>query len=67
MALTQRERAIVAVSNALTIYAIKRSENAISPNVPPHKFVLDNVQESIRPLVSADIIDDTYTALTNGS
>ena len=67
MALTQRERVIVAVSNALTIYAIKRSENAISSNVPPHKFVLDHVQESIRPLVSVDIIDDTYTALTNGS
>ncbi|MYB30364.1 MAG: hypothetical protein F4Y18_04935 [Cenarchaeum sp. SB0663_bin_5] len=67
MALTQRERVIVAVSNALTVYAIKRSENAIPSNVTPHKFVLDHVQESIRPLVSVDIIDDTYVALTNGS
>lgn len=67
MALTQRERVIVAVSNALTVYAIKLSENAISSNVTPHKFVLDHVQESIRPLVSVDIIDDTYMALTNGS
>lgn len=67
MALTQREMVIVAVSNALTIYAIKRSENIISPNMTPHKFVLDHIQKSIRPMVSVDIIDDTYMALTNGS
>ncbi|MXX20856.1 MAG: hypothetical protein F4Y82_06450 [Cenarchaeum sp. SB0665_bin_23] len=67
MALTQRERVLVVVSNALAIYAIKHSEGTISPNVTPHKFVLDHTPESIHHLISVDIIDDAYTALTNGS
>ena len=67
MTLTKREKTIVAVSNALTIYAIKRSENDISPNVTPHKFVLDTLPENVRGQISADIIDDIYMSLTNGS
>lgn len=67
MALSGREKAIAAVSNALTIYSIRRSENSIPPHATPHKFVLDCVPDSLRPEISAELIDDVYTALSNGS
>ena len=35
MALSGREKAIAAVSNALTIYSIRRSENSIPPHAHP--------------------------------
>jgi hypothetical protein len=64
MALTERERLIISVANALTIYAIKRSENAMPPSATPHQFVLDAVPERVRGNLTADTIDDVFAALS---
>ena len=63
MALTERERLIVSVANALTIYAIKRSEGAIPASTTPHRFVLDAIPDSMRDGLTADIIDEVFASL----
>lgn len=69
MPLTDRELVIVAVANALTSYAIGRSEDRISPSTTPHQFVLDTVPASMRPRVSAEMVDEVFVAImvANGS
>lgn len=69
MPLTDREQVIVAVANALTSYAIGRSEDRISPSTTPHQFVLDAVPASMRSHLSADMVDEVFAAIlaANGS
>lgn len=69
MPLTDREQVIVAVANALTSYAIGRSEDRISSSTTPHRFVLDAVPASLRPRVSAEMVDEVFVAIlaANGS
>ena len=64
MALTERERLVISVANALTIYSIKRSENAIPPSTTPHKFVLDAIPDSMRGGLTADTIDEVFASLS---
>ena len=64
MALTKRERLVISVANALTIYSIKRSENAIPLSTTPHKFVLDAIPDSMRDGLTADIIDEVFASLS---
>lgn len=63
MALSERERLVAHVANALTVYAIRRSENALPPSVTPHQFVLDVTPDDLRGGLTADIIDDVFAAL----
>lgn len=63
MSLTERERLIISVANTLTIYAIKRSEDAIPASTTPHRFVLDAVPEHMRDGLTADIIDEVFASL----
>ena len=63
MALTKRELLIVHVSNALTIYAIRRSENAIPQYATPHQFVLDAIPDHLKDELSAEMIDDVFASL----
>lgn len=69
MPLTDREQVIVAVANALTSYAIGRSEDRIPTSATPHQFVLDAVPASMRSRVSAEMVDDIFVAIlaANGS
>lgn len=60
---SEREKLLVYVARALTIYAVGRSENRIPPSVTPHKFVLDAVPESARGGVTADVIDEVFAIL----
>lgn len=64
MSLTDRERLVVAVANALTIYSIRRSESALPPSTTPHGFVLDAVPDSVKPAVTAEMIDEVFAALS---
>ncbi|MCE2509186.1 MAG: hypothetical protein J4G04_07845 [Nitrosopumilaceae archaeon] len=64
MVLTERERLIISVANALTIYAIKRSENSIPLSTTPHRFVLDAIPESMRGGLTADTVDEVFTSLS---
>ena len=63
MALTDRERLIVSVANALTIYSIRRSESSIQPDMTPHQFVLDTLSKQMSGLLTAKIVDDVFAAL----
>ena len=63
MVLSERERLIASVANALTIYAIRRSEDAIPLSTTPHQFVLDMVPQPLRERLTANIIDEVFVAL----
>ena len=63
MALSERELLITSVANALTIYAIRRSEDAIPLRTTPHQFVMDTVPQPFRERLTADIIDEVFAAL----
>lgn len=63
--MTRRERLIVAISQALTMYAIKREEGAVPPSFTPHQFVLDMLLDPYKSDVTADIIDDVFAAVTH--
>ena len=69
MPLTDREKIIVAVANALTSYAIGRSEGRIPPSATPHQFVLDVLPAGMRSGLGAQMVDEVFAAIlaANGS
>lgn len=64
MALSERERLVAHVANALTVYAIRRSESTLPQSSTPHRFVLDAIPDDLRSTLTADIIDDVFTSLS---
>ena len=64
MALSERERLVAHVANALTVYSMRRSENALPQSATSHQFVLDVIPDELRGRLTADIIDDVFASLT---
>ena len=64
MTLSERERLVAHVANALTVYSIRRSENALPQYATPHQFVLDVIPDELRDRLTADIIDDVFASLS---
>ncbi len=61
MALTDREKVIVAVSNAISVYSIyAKSPDVLPKNMSLIDFVLKSSPESLRKEISMDLIDEIF-------
>jgi len=61
VALTNREKAIVAISNAISVYSIyTKSPDMLPKNMSLIDFVLKSVPEDLKKEISMDLIDDIF-------
>ncbi|TBR09677.1 MAG: hypothetical protein EPO62_04715 [Candidatus Nitrosotenuis sp.] len=61
MALTDREKAIVAISNAISVYSVyAKSPDTLPKNMSLIDFVLKSTPEALRKEISMDLIDEIF-------
>lgn len=61
MALTDREKAIVAISNAISVYSVYTKNSDMLPkNMSLIDFVLKSTPEALKKEISMDIIDEIF-------
>lgn len=65
MALNPRERAIAAVANAISVYVVMQQRGEVPDGLTMHGHILGSVPESVRPEVSAVLIDDVFAAVAS--
>ena len=61
MALTDREKAIVSISNAISVYSVYTKNSDMLPkNMSLIDFVLKSTPEALKKEISMDIIDEIF-------
>ena len=61
MALTDREKAIVAISNAISVYSVyTKNPDMLPQNMSMIDFVLKSTPKELKKEISIDIIDDVF-------
>lgn len=61
VALTDREKVIVAISNAISVYSVyAKSPDTLPKNMSLIDFVLKSTPESLRKEISMDLIDEIF-------
>ena len=58
--LEKREKAIVAISNAIAVYSIHNEQGKISQNQSMIDFILKSVPEDLKPVISIQLIDEIF-------
>jgi len=64
MALTNRERLIILITNAITLYSKKMEEDSLSQNQSITDFVLKSIPEDLKPEISMELIDDVFSQIS---
>jgi hypothetical protein len=64
MSLTNREKLIVTITNAITLYSKKIEEGSILQNQSIVDFVLKSVPDDLRSEMSMDLIDDVFSQIS---
>ena len=64
MALTNREKLIVLITNAITLYSKKMEEGDIPSNQSIVDFVLKSIPEDLKPEMSIELIDDVFSQIS---
>lgn len=64
MSLTNREKLIVTITNAITLYSKKIEEGSILQNQSIVDFVLKSVPDDLRSEISMDLIDDVFSQIS---
>jgi len=61
MALTDREKTIVAISNAISVYSVyAKSPDTLPKNMSLIDFVLKSTPEALRKEISMELIDEIF-------
>ena len=61
VALTDREKVIVAISNAISVYSVyAKNPDTLPKNMSLIDFVLKSTPESLRKEISMDLIDEIF-------
>lgn len=61
MALTDREKAIIAISNAISVYSIyTKNPDMLPQNMSLIDFVLKSTPEGLKKEISIDLIDEIF-------
>ena len=58
--LEKREKAIVAIANAITVYSIHNEQGKIPQNQSMIDFILKSVPEDLKSAVSIQLIDEIF-------
>ena len=64
MPLTNREKLVVLITNAITLYSKKMEENNIPANQSIVDFVLKSVPEDLKSEISMELIDDVFAQIS---
>ncbi|MBI5378026.1 MAG: hypothetical protein HZA82_05325 [Thaumarchaeota archaeon] len=64
MPLTNREKLIVLITNAITLYSKKMEEGDIPTNQSIVDFVLKSIPEDLKPEISMELIDDVFSQIS---
>ena len=63
MALTSREKLIVSITNAVTLYSKKMEEGDIPSNQSIVDFVLKFIPDDLKSEISMELIDDVFSQI----
>lgn len=64
MPLTDREKLIVLITNAITLYSEKMEEDKIPQNQSIVDFVLKSIPDDLKSEVSMGLIDDVFSQIS---
>ncbi len=68
MALTNREQAIVAISNAISVYSVyTKSPGMLPKNMSMIDFILKSTPEPLKKEISMDLIDEIFAHVSKTS
>jgi hypothetical protein len=65
LTLDAREKIIILISNAITLYSQKLQEGTIPQNQSVIDFILKTIPESSRPELSMELIDDVFSFVSS--
>ena len=58
--LEKREKAIVAIANAIAVYSIHNEQGTITQNQSMIDFILKSVPEDLKSTISIQLIDEVF-------
>ena len=64
MTLTNREKLIVLITNAITLYSKKMEEDKLTQNQSIVDFVLKSVPDDLKSEISMELIDDVFSQIS---
>ena len=64
MALTSREKLIVSITNAVTLYSKKMEEGDMPTNQSIVDFVLRSIPDDLKSEISMELIDDVFSQIS---
>ncbi len=68
MALTNREQAIVAISNAISVYSVyTKNPDMLPKNMSMIDFILKSTPEPLKKEISMDLIDEIFAHVSKTS
>ncbi|QLH09957.1 hypothetical protein [Candidatus Nitrosotenuis sp. DW1] len=66
MILTNREKAIVAISNAISVYSTyTKNPDMLPKNMSLIDFILKSTPENLKKEISMDLIDEIFAYVSN--
>ena len=65
MTLTNREKIIISISNAIISYSQKLQEGTLPQNQSVIDFILKTIPENSKSELSMDLIDDVFSFISN--
>jgi len=64
MTLTKREKLVVLITNAITLYSKKLEANNLTQNQSIVDFVLKSVPDDLKSEISMELIDDVFSQIS---
>ena len=64
MTLTNREKLVVLITNAITLYSKKMEEGNMPQNQSIVDFVLKSVPDDLKSEISMELIDDVFSQIS---
>ncbi len=65
MPLTNKEKAITLVANAIAVYSIAAEKGSLPKNQSLFDFILKAIPQEIKPEISAELIDEVFVYVSN--
>ena len=65
MPLTNKEKVITLVANAIAVYSIAAEKGSLPKNQSLFDFILKAIPQEIKPEISAELIDEVFVYVSN--
>jgi hypothetical protein len=67
MVLTDREKAVILISQAMALYSIRMQEGKIPERQSVIDFILKSIPQQYRSELSMELIDDVFTFVSSNN